>query len=104
MKNLFFVFIFLFSIGISAQCNVDSVLAFQKQINSEYADPKESPLKENDLKVFKKLDFYPSNLNFCTEAKFVSTPNEKPFVMPTTGKKTPSYVKFGEVYFFAKLV
>ena len=59
MKNLFFVFIFLFSIGISAQCNVDSVLAFQKQINSEYADPKESPLKENDLKEFKKLDFYP---------------------------------------------
>ena len=99
MKNIFYLFIFLFSMSIDAQCNADSVLAFQKQINSEYADPKESPLKENDLKVFKSLDFYPSNLNFCAEAKFVRTPNEKPFLMPTTGKRTPSYVKFGEVYF-----
>jgi uncharacterized protein len=99
MKNLFYLSVFLFSMVIDAQCNADSVLAFQKQINSEYADPKESPLKENDLKVFRELDFYSSNLNFCIEAKFLRTPDEKPFLMPTTGKRTPSYVKFGEVHF-----
>lgn len=77
----------------------DSVLAFQKKINSEYANPKESPLKPNDLEKFKSLDFYPINEKFVVIAKFIKTPNEKPFQMPTSTDRKPMYVKFGEAYF-----
>jgi len=99
MKSILLFSFFFFSLCITAQCNEDSVVAFQKQINSEYADPKESPLKENDLKAFKALHFFPINLNYCVTAKFVRTPDEKPFIMPTSGKKTPLYVKYAEVFF-----
>lgn len=99
MKNLFLLSIFLFPLCISAQCGGDSVLAFQKQINSEYADAKESPLKEKDLKEFEALHFYPVDLKMCVEAQFVRTANEKPFAMPTSGTRTPLYVKYGEVLF-----
>lgn len=77
----------------------DSVLAFQKKINSEYANPKESPLKPNDLEKFKSLDFYPINEKLVVVAKFIKTPNEKPFQMPTSTDRKPMYVKFGEAHF-----
>ena len=99
MKNIFLLSIFFFPLYVSAQCSEDSVVAFQKQINSEYADPKETPLKENDLAAFKALHFFPTDLKYCVTAKFVRTPNEKPFAMPTSGERKPLYVKYGEVFF-----
>ncbi len=102
MKNIFLLSIFFFPLCVSAQCSEDSVVAFQKQINSEYADPKETPLKENDLVAFKALHFFPTDLKYCVIAKFVRTPNEKPFAMPTSGERKPLYVKYGEVFFVIK--
>lgn len=99
MKNLFLLLAFFITICTSAQCSEKSALAFQKQINHEYADPKESPLKAEDLKEFKALHFYPINLKMCVEAKFIRTPEEKPFAMPTSGTRTPLYVKYGEAHF-----
>ncbi len=99
MKNLFLVFVFLFALSSSAQCSKQSVLAFQKKINSEFKDVKETPLKEKDLATFVGLHFYPTNLKLCVKAGFVRTPNEKPFVMPTSGTRTPLYVKYGEAHF-----
>lgn len=72
---------------------------FQKQINSEYADAKTSPLMEEDLKVFKTLEFYPINSQYFVNAKFVKAENEKVFEMKTTGTRTPKYIKFGTLYF-----
>ena len=63
MKNYIILCLLLtFSFGFS-QKKFKSVDAekFQKQINSEYADAKTSPLMEEDLKTFKTLDFYPIN-------------------------------------------
>jgi uncharacterized protein (DUF1684 family) len=39
------------------------------------------------------------NLQYAVIARFVRTPNEKIFKMPTSGIKRPEYVKYGEVYF-----
>ncbi|WP_300566497.1 DUF1684 domain-containing protein [Flavobacterium sp.] len=99
MKNLFLVLVFFITLSSSAQCSKHSVLAFQKKINSEYADKKETPLKEKDLAAFVGLHFYPVNLKLCVKAGFVRTPNEKPFAMPTSGTRTPMYVKYGEAHF-----
>lgn len=69
--------IVLFSVSCarSQECSKDNSLAYQQQLNKEYADPAESPLTKNDLKKFKSLDFYPIDMAYCLEAKFVRTPN-----------------------------
>lgn len=100
MKKL--LFIVLFPMVVSAQCSEETAKAYQSQLNKEYADEKESPLKKSDLEHFKSLDFYPVDMNFCVEAKLVRTPEEKPFAMKTTGSRTPLYVKYGELHFILK--
>lgn len=99
--KLFFTTITLFSfIVLKAQdCSIENSRKYQEQLNKEYADPSESPLTSKDLKKFKSLDFYPLDMAFCVEAKFVRTPDEKPFAMPTTTDRKPMYVKYGELYF-----
>ncbi len=104
MKKVFLLAVLLqFTFTINAQeCSTDNAVAFQKKINSEYANPKESPLTKADLKKFKSLDFYPIDIDFCVTADFVRTPNEKPFAMPTTTSRMPMYVKYGELHFTLK--
>lgn len=82
-----------------AQCDEASVLAFRKKINGEFASAEHSPLKEKDIKTFKSLDFFPVNMKYCVTARFEKTTKEKPFTMPTTGKRKPLYVKYGELFF-----
>ena len=102
MRYLYTTTLLLFSLYVfSQECDKDAV-AFQKQINSEYANPNESPLTKKDLKDFKTLDFYPIDADFCVTAKLVRTPNEKPFEMPTTTARKPIYVKYGEAHFTLK--
>jgi uncharacterized protein (DUF1684 family) len=72
---------------------------FQKDLNTEFADAKTSPLLPEDLAKFKALDFYPINGKAFVVAQFIRTENEKPFVMPTSGAKKPMYVKYGEARF-----
>lgn len=104
MKKVFLLAVLLqFTFTINAQeCSTDNAVAFQKKINSEYANPKESPLTKADLKKFKSLEFYPIDTDFCVTADFVRTPNEKPFAMPTTTNRMPMYVKYGELHFTLK--
>lgn len=94
--------IFSFLTLTAQECSTQSSEKYQQQLNKEYANPEESPLTKSDLKKFKSLDFYPVSETYCVEAKFVRTPNEKPFAMPTTTDRKPMYVKFGEVSFTIK--
>ena len=73
--------------------------AFQKNLNQEFADAKKSPLTEEDLAVFKTLDFFPIDENFIVEATFAKSKNEKSFAMKTTTDRAPLYVKYGEISF-----
>ena len=101
MKNyiiLSLLLTFSFGFGQKKFKSVD-VEKFQKQINSEYADAKTSPLMAEDLKTFKALDFYPINEKFFVNARFEKAENEKVFEMKTTGTRTPKYVKYGTIYF-----
>lgn len=100
MRRIFITASLLFSLLLKAQeCSKASALEYQHKLNTEYADPALSPLMEEDIKNFKALDYYPVNMDFCVEAKLVRTPDEKPFIMPTTGNYKPRYLKFGELYF-----
>lgn len=101
MKSFLNLLFLLAAVVSSAQKSFvkDSVIAFQKEINTEYADSVKSPLLKKDWKEFKSLDFYPISEKFFVNAKFVRTPDEKPFEMPTTTSRKPIYVKYGEAHF-----
>ncbi|MEL1253677.1 DUF1684 domain-containing protein [Flavobacterium sp. DGU38] len=101
MKKLFVFIVFLIFASGFCQKKFSRLEAekFQKKINSEYADAKTSPLKEEDLKVFKSLDFYPVNSKYFVNAKFVQAKNEKAFDMKTSTSRRPKYIKFGTVFF-----
>jgi uncharacterized protein (DUF1684 family) len=94
------VFLMLLNFGFGQEkFDSASVEKFQKELNTEYADAKTSPLTAEDLAVFKTLDFYPINENFFVTAKFIRTENEKPFEMKTSTDRKPLYVKYGEAHF-----
>lgn len=94
------VFLSVLNFGF-AQEKIDAaaVEKFQKELNSEYADAKTSPLTPEDLATFKSLDFYPINEKFFVVAKFVRTEKEQPFEMKTSTERKPMYVKYGEAHF-----
>ena len=95
-----FLFLALFNFGFAQEkFDIAAVEKFQKDLNTEYADVKNSPLMAEDLAVFKTLDFYPINEKFFVTAKFVRTENEKPFEMKTSTTRKPMYVKYGEAHF-----
>jgi uncharacterized protein (DUF1684 family) len=98
----FLIFLFLVQICVGfgqEKFDVALVEKFQKDLNTEYADAKTSPLMAEDLAHFNSLDFYPANENAFLVAQFIRTEDEKPFEMPTTGTRRPMYVKYGEARF-----
>ncbi len=101
MKKIFiFIVLITFSSGFcQKKFNSLDVEKFQNKINSEYADPKSSPLDEKDLKIFKTLDFYPINSKYFVNAKFIKAKNEKAFEMKTSTARKPKYIKYGTVFF-----
>ncbi|MCE3075555.1 DUF1684 domain-containing protein [Chryseobacterium gwangjuense] len=72
---------------------------FQKDLNEEYLNPKETPLRGGNFTQFKKHPFFPIDLKYRVKAKFVKTENPKPFDLPTSSGKTKSYQEFGKAIF-----
>ncbi|HLS31523.1 MAG TPA: DUF1684 domain-containing protein, partial [Flavobacteriaceae bacterium] len=104
MRYLLIVFVFWTSGGVLAQkiAALEESQQMQQELNAAYTNPETSVLMEDDFKNFEGLEFYPLSEEFIVEAKFVRTPDEKPFEMPTTTERLPKYVKFGELQFTLK--
>ncbi len=98
---LFFVSQFSFAQKDSAAL-VNEIQEFRENLNKEYKGPAESPLSKEERETFKQINFFPVNLQYVVVAKFIRTPNEKIFAMPTSGKIKKDYVKYGEVLFSLK--
>ncbi|WP_312083460.1 DUF1684 domain-containing protein [Epilithonimonas hominis] len=101
MKKLSFLFLIL-SLFLNAQTekeNIASIEKFQKELNSEYLNPKETPLRGDNLKNFKKHPFFPINLKYRVTAKFVKTENPVPFELPTSSGKFKQYQEYGKATF-----
>lgn len=97
MKKLSFVFV-IFSLFLNAQTkkeNQNGIKKFQKELNAEYLNPQESPLRGDNLKNFKKHPFFPIDLKYRVTAKFVKTENPVPFELPTSSGRFQSYQEFG---------
>lgn len=101
MKKLSFLFIIL-SVFLNAQTekeNIAAIKKFQKELNAEYLNPKETPLRGDNLKQFKKHPFFPINLKYRVTAQFIRTENPVPFELPTSSGKFKQYQEYGKATF-----
>jgi uncharacterized protein (DUF1684 family) len=100
MTKWYFFFVFFTSCCIAQpKWTIADAENFQKDLNKQYADAKESPLTKDDLKIFKTLDFFPISEKFAVEARFEKAKNEKAFKMKTSTARLPEYIKYGELHF-----
>ena len=103
MKRFLFIVSLVFSVCISfAQTDtavVNDTKRFQTELIREYDDPSQTPLSAKAKKTFKGIHFYPFDEKYVVNAKFVRTPNEKPFQMSTSSGMRKTYVKYAEVSF-----
>jgi len=72
---------------------------FQKDLNKDYADPKETPLRDDNFPKFKQHPFFPINLKYRVTAKFTKNEDPQPFDLPTSAGETKSYQQFGTATF-----
>jgi uncharacterized protein (DUF1684 family) len=101
MKNYLFIFL-LFPLIIFSQkrsAEASEIKKFQKTLNEEYLNPKETPLRGEHFKNFKKHRFFPVDLKYRVTAKFVRTENSEPFDLPTSSGKTKPYREYGKATF-----
>lgn len=72
---------------------------FQGELRMEYDNPNTTPLSAEAKQGFKGIHFFPVNTAYAVNARFIRTPNEKPFQMSTSSGMRKTYVKFAEVFF-----
>ncbi|MGH1519939.1 DUF1684 domain-containing protein [Chryseobacterium sp. JK1] len=75
------------------------VQKFQKELNAEYLNPKETPLRGDNFKNFKKHPFFPIDMKYRVTAKFVRSTDTKPFELPTSSGKSKTYQEYGKATF-----
>jgi uncharacterized protein len=72
-----FLVVLLLSLPIVIYAQTDSVKlkkeiqTFQNELNKEYKNKTTSPLKQSDLRKFKRHNFFPINLDFVVKATIV---------------------------------
>ncbi len=102
MKNIF-VFFLLLPLGLFSQKMVSKevmdVKKFQEDLNAEYLNPKETPLRGNHFSSFKGHPFFPFDMKYRVTADFRKTKNPKPFEIPTSSGKTKTYREYGKATF-----
>lgn len=89
----------LFGNVVFAQQDKNEVLKYQNELNQSYFNKETTPLKENELKDFKGLNFYPYNKEFVVKATIEKLENQPIFKMPTSGKNKPNYKRYGILHF-----
>ncbi|MFY7845046.1 DUF1684 domain-containing protein [Chryseobacterium gambrini] len=101
MKKYIFIFLLfpllMFSQKVSKE--ESEIKKFQKELNAEYLNPKETPLRGDNFKNFKQHPFFPISLKYRITAKFEKTENAEPFDLPTSSGKTKPYREFGKATF-----
>lgn len=78
---------------------VMAVKKFQQDLNAEYKDPKQTPLRGDHFTNFKGHPFFPFSRKYRVTAKLIKTRNAEPFELPTSSGKTKKYREYGKVNF-----
>jgi uncharacterized protein (DUF1684 family) len=102
MKRFLFYVMVMCTSHVMSQANeelIKEIEAYRASENESFGNSETTVLEPSDFETFSGLEFYPIDLKFRVTAVFVRTPNEKPFLMPTTTERLPEYVKYGEAHF-----
>lgn len=103
MKNLVLLFVFVFSVSCAQDKQLlNEETEWQKEMNADFKDATQSPLKDKDRKTFESLEFYKFDSTYVVKAKLKRTPDAKPFKMKTTTERRPDYVQYGVITFTLK--
>lgn len=78
---------------------VNDTKRFQSGLKTEYDDIYHTPLSAKAKKTFKGIHFFQVDAKYAVNARFVRTPQEKPFQMSTSSGMRKTYVKYAEVFF-----
>jgi len=103
MKSLLFpvISVFLMSCSVnSPEATTRNIIRFQKELNEEYRNPEETPLRGQFFVGFTGHPFFPVNLQYRVKAKLQKSPNAVQFEMPTSSGKTKTFKEYGKVKFF----
>ncbi|TQD38886.1 DUF1684 domain-containing protein [Haloflavibacter putidus] len=101
LKSVIFL-VLLFPVLVTGQGNqnfFESTKTYRDSVNQSFQDSETSPLTKKDRRDFTELSFFKPDPAYQVKAKFVRTPAENPFAMPTTTQREAMYVKYGEVHF-----
>ncbi|OCK53309.1 hypothetical protein BA768_01845 [Chryseobacterium sp. CBo1] len=78
---------------------IKEIKKFQDDLNKEYLDKKETPLRGDNYTNFKQHPFFPIDLKYRVTAKFVKNEKPEPFDLPTSSGKSKSYQEYGKATF-----
>ena len=102
MKIFLYSFISLLIIScatLTKQSKITDIQKFQKDLNAEYQNPKETPLRGENFKNFTGHPFFPINLKYIIKADFTKLTNSPSFEFPTSSGKTKTYKAYGKASF-----
>ncbi|GEN77030.1 DUF1684 domain-containing protein [Chryseobacterium hagamense] len=101
MKEYLFLFLFIPSLFFSQKVSKEEseIKKFQQELNAEYRNPKETPLRGDNFTHFKEHPFFPVDMKYRIAAKFTKTENAEPFDLPTSSGKTKAYKEYGKANF-----
>ena len=99
--NVLAVLLIAFSIGVQAQDQklIEEIKEFQVEQNEHYNNKKTSPLSRKERRTFEGHQFYPINLDYVVEAKFVKIAEEDTVEMQTSAGNIKYYRPYAKVYF-----
>lgn len=94
------IVLFLISCGSQTQNKeIADIQKFQQDLNTEYKNPKLTPLRGDNFTNFKEHPFFPINMKYKVSAKLIKTENAEPFEFPTSSGKTKTYQEYGKASF-----
>lgn len=99
-KIVFYLLIFLIPVlNFAQKKEIKDIQKFQKELNREYLDKEETPLRGDNFTNFKAHPFFPIDLKYRVTAKFVKNESPEPFELPTSSGKSKKYQQYAKAYF-----
>ena len=78
---------------------ISEIKKFQVDLNEEYLNAEETPLRGDNFRKFKGHPFFPIDLKYRVTAKFEKNKYPVPFELPTSSGKSKSYQEYGKATF-----
>ncbi|SFH89072.1 DUF1684 domain-containing protein [Halpernia frigidisoli] len=102
MKNILNLLLSLIIISCATpnkKSEINDIQKFQNDLNNEYQNPNETPLRGENFKNFTVHPFFPINLKYRVVANFTKLSNIPSFEFPTSSGKTKTYKAYGKATF-----